>query len=81
MVVEIRISRRKSSVLISVTHKKGDTVTHFIFAKSKRDIMKVEQYLVRGTSFSAQELALFNAIYVKSIFTCAEVWKRILVCA
>lgn len=55
-------------------------MTHFIFAKSKRDIMKIEQYLVAGTSFSAQELALFNATYVKSIFTCAEVWKRILVC-
>lgn len=62
--VEVRISRRKSSVLISVTYKKGGTVTHFIFAKSKRDIMKIDQYPVRGTSFSAQELALFNATYV-----------------
>lgn len=77
MVVEVRISRRKASVLISVTHKKGGTVAHFIIAKSKRDIMKIEQYLDTGTSFSAQELALFNATYVKSTFTCAEVWKRI----
>lgn len=67
------ISRKKSSVLTSVTHKKGGTVTQFIFAKSKRDIMKIEKYLVTGTSFSAQELALFNATYDKSIFTCAEV--------